>query len=158
MQRMIVTAAIASPLVFLGSVFPGALWLVAVLVVMMLLDYVSGMVRAWMTRTLSSRTGLIGIVKKLCYLILIAVALGVDYVVFSGALHLEEPPTVFALVVAAWLIINEALSVLENLAQIGVPVPKWLDTAIRHLLVSVDRSVDKPVESVEKEDEEDESE
>lgn len=147
MQKAAVIGGLASPIVFLAALCPGLLWLLAVLAVMMLLDYISGMIRAWVTRTLSSRTGLIGICKKVGYLILVAAALGVDYVITSGVLGMETPQMIFAVIVCAWLIINEALSVLENLLEIGVPVPAWLDAALRHLLKAVDRTVERPVEN-----------
>ena len=73
---------------------------------------------------LSSRIGVKGILKKLCYMAMVAVGAGVDYLL-RGALvqagidlHIE---LFCGLLVAIWLIINELISVMENLAAIGVP-------------------------------------
>ena len=55
-----------------------------VLAAVMVIDYMSGMLRAWGNDELSSKVGLKGIIKKLCYLILICVAGVVDWLIFSG--------------------------------------------------------------------------
>lgn len=52
---------------------------VLVLLCMMVIDYVTGMVKAYMTAQLSSRIGIKGILKKLCYMAMVAVGAGVDY-------------------------------------------------------------------------------
>ena len=96
---------------------------VLVLLCMMVIDYVTGMVKAYMTAQLSSRIGIKGILKKLCYMAMVAVGAGVDYLlrgalVQAGIVHIE---LFCGLLVAIWLIINELISVMENLAAIGVP-------------------------------------
>ncbi len=90
----------------------------------MLVDYVTGLVKAYMTAQLSSRIGLRGILKKLCYMAMVAVGAALDYLL-TGALaqagvdlHVEM---FCGLLVAVWLIVNELISILENLAVIGVP-------------------------------------
>lgn len=99
---------------------------VIILVCFMLADYISGMVKAWVKSTLSSRVGVQGIVKKLCYLLAVCAGAGVDFVlsaVGGEALPFESPA---ACMVAIWLIINELISILENLNSIGVPLPGFL--------------------------------
>lgn len=97
---------------------------VLVLLIMMVLDYATGMIKAYMTAQLSSRIGIKGILKKLCYMAMVAVGAGVDYLLRSAFvqagfdLHIE---LFCGLLVAIWLIINELISILENLAAIGVP-------------------------------------
>ena len=56
----------------------------AVLLLVMVADYVSGMAKAWSTGTLCSKIGLRGILKKLGYLVLVGVAGVVDWL-RSGA-------------------------------------------------------------------------
>ena len=58
---------------------------VLVLLCMMVIDYITGMVKAYMTAQLSSRIGVKGILKKLCYMAMVAVGAGVDYLL-RGAL------------------------------------------------------------------------
>ena len=58
---------------------------VLVLLCMMVIDYVTGMVKAYIFSQLSSRIGIKGILKKLCYMAMVAVGAGVDYLL-RGAL------------------------------------------------------------------------
>jgi hypothetical protein len=44
-------------------------------------DYLSGMAAAWVTKNLSSHTGIIGIIKKVCYLLVVVVGMVVDYII-----------------------------------------------------------------------------
>ena len=113
-----------------------------VLLGVMLLDYVTGMVKAYMTAQLSSRIGIKGILKKLCYMAMVAVGAGVDYLL-RGALvqagidlHIE---LFCGLLVAIWLIINELISVMENLAAIGVPGFPRLTKLLERLKNTVSR-------------------
>ena len=45
----------------------------------MVLDYLTGMTKAYIFSQLSSRIGVKGILKKLCYMAMVAVGAGVDY-------------------------------------------------------------------------------
>ena len=124
---------------------------VAMLLVVMVADYVTGMTKAWMKGEISSRTGIKGIVKKLCYLMLVAVAVVVDWVVFGtmNALGLAPEIAIFGLTVTVWLIINEIISLLENLSGIGVPLPEFFRKAVSKLKLNVEsKSVDTGKEDV----------
>ena len=114
---------------------------VMMLVAVMLGDYVSGMTKAWMKSEISSRVGLMGIIKKLCYLMLVAVAVVVDWVIFGTmrAIGLEFDLSIFGLTVTVWLIINEIISILENLSGIGVPLPEFFRKAVGKLRVNVEK-------------------
>ena len=56
-----------------------------VLLCVMVVDYVTGMAKAYMASQLSSRIGLRGILKKLCYMAMVAVGAALDYLL-TGAL------------------------------------------------------------------------
>lgn len=112
-----------------------------ILVIMMVIDYITGMVSAWINKDLSSREGIIGIVKKICYMALVAVAMGVDWLIYCGISAAKITAAYdmwFGLLVAIWLIINEMISVLENLSRIGVPMPLFLTKAVKKLKITVD--------------------
>ena len=116
-----------------------------VLVVVMLTDYVTGMVRAWLTKTFSSKKGIQGIVKKLLFLVLVSVGTAVDYLLTSARsrVGVEAPVTgVIALTVIVWLIINELISILENLGQAGVPIPAFLTKLVERLKVTTEKKAD----------------
>ncbi len=111
------------------------LWPVLLLIVAMAADYLSGMVKAWVTASLSSRVGIRGIVKKLCYLLAVVAGMGADWML-SMAGGGETAPSLacpLACMVALWLIVNELISILENLRDIGVPLPDFLLRAVQRL-------------------------
>lgn len=114
-----------------------------VLLVMMLTDYATGLIKAYVTAQISSRTGFRGILKKVCYMALVAVGAAVDYLL-SGALSgvgiTLQVPMFCALLVAVWLIINELISILENLSAIGVPGFPWLTKLLLRLKSSVENT------------------
>ena len=131
-QQTIISAAFAGLIYYLNMMaIP-----VIVLVCIMLIDYITGMISAWVNAELSSKKGIIGIVKKICYLFAIAAAMGVDWLIYSGMTQIGiqiDYTIFFGVLVTIWLIINEIISILENLAKIGVPLPKFLMTVIQRL-------------------------
>ena len=134
MIRSTASAVLAWISARLGILFPVLLLLTA----MMVVDYVTGMLaskREAMERPedpslgWSSRKGAKGIIKKVGYLCVIAVAMDVDYVIVNvaGSLGYEMPvKVVFGLMVAVWYLLKEMLSVIENAGRMGAPVPEWL--------------------------------
>lgn len=109
---------------------------VMILIVVMVIDYITGMISAWHLSKLSSQKGLFGIVKKICYLFAIAAAMGIDWLIYSGMgqIGIRLDYTVFfGVLVTIWFIINEIISILENLVKIGIPLPKFLVSVIKHL-------------------------
>lgn len=114
---------------------------VIILCMVMMIDYATGMISAWKNSELSSKKGILGIIKKVCYLAMICVGMGVDWLIYSGItqIGIEAEHTVFfGVLVTVWLIINELISILENLRNIGVPLPKFLVTIVKRLKVSVE--------------------
>jgi phage-related holin len=60
-------------------------------------------------------------------------------------------PFVVATIVAVWLVVNEIISILENLQDIGVNIPPFL----MPLMKNIKTKVEKTVEMEEEEDEDD---
>lgn len=108
----------------------------AVLLAVMVLDYISGISAAWITRQLSSRIGIMGIVKKVSYLLIVAVGMALDYLIamlgerFGADLH---GAYFVGLLVIIWLIINECISILENCDEMGLPVPAFVGALLKRL-------------------------
>lgn len=131
-QQTFISVALAGLLYYLNIMaIP-----VIVLVCIMLIDYITGMISAWVNAKLSSKKGIIGIVKKICYLFAIAAAMGIDWLIYSGMTQIGiqlDYTIFFGVLVTIWLIINEIISILENLAKIGVPLPKFLVNVIKRL-------------------------
>lgn len=93
------------------------------LIVAIALDYISGLIKAYNTKTLSSSIGFRGILKKIGILILVMLSVIVDRItVNNGGIRT---------LVVYYFVANEGLSILENLAQAGLPIPKKLKEALR---------------------------
>ena len=135
--------------VFVSAAFAGILYylgIVAVPIVMlifaMIIDYITGMSAAWYNSELSSKKGIKGIVKKVSYLALVVVAMIIDWLISQGLqqINLDLHYSVFfAVLVTVWLIINELISVLENLSRIGVPIPNFMKKLIDRLKTTVEK-------------------
>ena len=113
---------LAVPLIVLGTV--------------MVVDWFTGMAGASATGKLSSRVGVIGIIKKLCYLALVVVGGVIDYLINSALVSIGISLQInycFGMIITVWLIINELISILENLGEMGVPLPGFLTSMIKTL-------------------------
>lgn len=116
-----------------------------VLCVVMVIDYITGMISAWKNTELSSKKGLFGIVKKVCYVALVCVGMGVDWLIYSGMkqIGVDVNYTIFfGVLVTVWLVINELISILENLKNIGVPLPDFLLKVVNRLKVSTENRIE----------------
>ena len=94
-----------------------------------ILDYLTGTIKSKLNKTESSRKGLIGIIKKLCYWILIALAFLISFLLMQIGEKLNiniDFIMFFGWFTLACLIINEVRSILENLIDIGINVPSFL--------------------------------
>ena len=111
----------------------------------MLIDYITGLTSAYRNGELKSKTGLIGILKKVSYLVLVAVGGVVDYLICSGLATAGfdfDVTYCCGLIVCVWLIINELISILENLSELGTPIPKFLVNIVRRLKNTVENKTD----------------
>ncbi|MCT6925595.1 phage holin family protein [Metasolibacillus sp.] len=96
----------------------GGVKFVDLLLTLMALDIITGLFKAWKNRNLWSRKSLFGYARKLLVLIVIITANIIDQVLsLNGTLT-------FATVL--FYVANEALSITENMAQLGVLVPQNL--------------------------------
>ena len=142
MKENVIKTVFAVAAAGLAAYFKVILIPLAILVFVMICDYASGVVGAWITKSVSSREGIIGIVKKACYLLVVAVAMVADWLIHSAlaqaGITISDTKFLFGLIVIIWLIINELISILENMGEIGVPLPDFLINAIKKLKVSVD--------------------
>ena len=114
---------------------------VIVLIAVMLVDYGTGMLNAWLKNELNSRVGILGILKKISYFALIVVGMAVDYILNSAFVKININFNIgnyIGIIVVVWLIINEIISILENLSLIGIPLPKFLQKIVSHLKDNID--------------------
>ena len=130
--------------------------LVYILIGVMSIDYVTGLICGAMGKSKKTETGYLasheawkGLLKKGVILLVVLLANLLDIAVSKGA-----GITVEAVMGATclWFIASEGLSILENVASMGVPVPKIL---IRMLEIMREKG-DAPEEKKPEEDQKDE--
>jgi toxin secretion/phage lysis holin len=124
--------------------------LMSVLMVCMMVDFVTGMMASAILKMknpkskkhgLSSRRGMIGIFKKLSYLLAVGVGIMFDWLLHLTIEHFDMPfgnITFFGALVAVWYIINELMSIIENLDEMDARVPKWMKKVMIVLKKRVD--------------------
>ena len=93
------------------------------LVTLACLDYVCGLAAAWVKRRLSSDVGRRGIARKAGMFAIVALCNVIDQAGGLGG-------PVLRTMAVWWYIGNEALSIVENLAELGVPIPGRLRRAL----------------------------
>lgn len=131
------------------------MYVIIVLACAMAIDYITGMLASkseaidhpenpeygW-----NSRKGAKGIIKKVGYLCVIAVAMMVDYIILRVAAEIGmtiELKAFFGILVTIWYLLNEALSIIENAGRMGAPVPDWLKQYIAVLKNKIEQQGEK---------------
>lgn len=132
MMENIIKTVFAALVTLSTYLFGGADMLLIALVTVIVIDYATGIARAYMQAELSSKIGFKGIVKKLTYFALVAVAVIADNITGAGEL--------LRTAVIGFLIANEALSILENYAIVtGQKAPGILINVLNKLKDAGDR-------------------
>ena len=111
---------------WLGYFLGGMDGLMIALIVLMTLDYVSGVMCAIIDKKLSSAVGFKGVCKKVFILMLVGVAHIID-------LHVVGTGSALRGAVICFYMSNEGLSLLENAAHIGLPIPDKLRDILAQL-------------------------
>lgn len=111
-----VAGAIGAAIGFMFGEVNGLFW---ALIAFMALDYVTGVIVAVINKRLSSEVGFKGLAKKLLILVFVAVGHIVDTYILGGT------PAAMSAVMLFYLA-NEGISIIENAAALGLPVPKKL--------------------------------
>lgn len=99
---------------------------IQVLIVFMTLDYGTGVLHAYLIGQLSSEVGFKGLVKKCMILVVLIIGVMLDRMLRNGT-------WVFRTLVCYFYIANEGISLLENVANIGIPIPNKIRNALEQL-------------------------
>lgn len=99
---------------------------IQVLIVFMTLDYGTGVLHAYLIGQLSSEVGFKGLVKKCMILVVLIIGVMLDRMLGNGT-------WVFRTLVCYFYIANEGISLLENVANIGIPIPNKIRNALEQL-------------------------
>ena len=111
---------------WLGYFLGGMDGLMIALVIFMALDYITGLMCAVIDKKLSSAVGFKGICKKVLILMLVGVAHIVD-------LHVVGTGDALRSAVVCFYLSNESVSMLENAAHLGLPIPEKLKSVLAQL-------------------------
>ena len=95
------------------------------LLIIIVIDYVTGILSAIYNKKLNSKIGFKGIIKKFSYLFIIALSVIIDNV-------LGQTGTIRTLVIY-FFVANDGLSILENVAEMNIPLPKKLIDVLEQL-------------------------
>lgn len=97
-----------------------------VLVLFMILDYATGIAKACINKCLSSEIGFKGIIRKVLILVMVMIGVALDRYIGNGQ-------WIFRTLVCCYYIANEGLSIIENAAALGLPIPEKLKDALEQL-------------------------
>ena len=111
---------------WLGYFLGGCDGLLIALVAFVSIDYVTGVMCAISDKDLSSRVGFKGICRKILIFALVGVANLIDVQVIQTGSILRTAVIFFYLS-------NEGVSLLENAAHLGLPIPKKLKAVLEQL-------------------------
>ncbi|NLZ52822.1 MAG: phage holin family protein [Thermoanaerobacteraceae bacterium] len=105
-----------------------------ILVAFIIIDYLTGLIVAFINKAVDSRIGFRGIIKKTLILFALIVAVLLDRLIGNQ--------WTFRTVVCYFFIGNEGLSILENIGKCGVPLPKTLTDMLQQIKDSKGGNID----------------
>ena len=111
---------------WLGYFLGGCDGLFIALVMFVVMDYISGVMCAIADKNLSSEVGFKGICRKVLIFILMGIANILDVQVIGTG-------SVLRTAIIFFYISNEGVSLLENAAHLGLPVPEKLKVVLKQL-------------------------
>ncbi len=111
---------------WLGYFLGGWDGLIYALTIFVVIDYITGVMCAYNDHTLSSAVGFRGICKKVLIFLLVGIGHVLDTFILGEAAVLRSAIIFFFLA-------NEGLSITENAAHLGLPIPEALKEVLQNL-------------------------
>ena len=121
---------------WLGYFLGGCDGLLYALIAFVVIDYITGVMCAISDKTLSSEVGFKGICRKVLIFLLVGIGNIIDVQVLGS-------PGVLRTAVIFFYLSNEGVSLLENAAHLGLPVPDAIKTVLEQLHDRSDGKEDK---------------
>ena len=119
---------------------------IILLVLCNIIDYITGLAAVrYRKQQIISYTSIRGITKKVCMWILIIVGAIIDQLILYACAEIGfRIPFTFAIacVVAVWLICNEIISILENINDIGVPMPAFMNKVVQNIKSQIEEKTE----------------
>lgn len=140
-----VKAVLTMVFAFISAIFGVLAIPVMLLVGCNVLDYITGLMASkYRAQDINSYKSIRGIFKKVSMWLLVMVGAIIDEMLLytSTSIGWKSPVTfLIACVVALWLICNEIISILENIQDMGVKIPTFLQPLIKHIRSQVEEQV-----------------
>lgn len=115
----------ATLLTFISEFYSKVDYSLIVLISVILIDYITGLIKAYVNKELNSKIGFKGLLKKLGIFVIILLSFEIDKLILAnGAL---KSMTIF------YYVSIECLSILENFGKIGIPIPNFLKGKLKQL-------------------------
>ena len=105
-----------------------------ILVILIIMDYLTGVGLALKEKELNSEIGAKGLLKKAAIFVVIILAAQLDQVI-------NNPANLFRTAAGLFYIANEGISITENIGKIGVPLPAFIQKVLVQLKESNDEDV-----------------
>lgn len=105
--------------------------------IFMLCDIVTGLAKAYVQKNIISSKMRSGIIKKCGEMMIIVLTAVVVYSV-------QWSHRIIA-VVSVYMILMEIISIMENLDEIGVPIPKWIEKTINNVATDIDNGTSNAI-------------
>ena len=121
---------------WIGYFVGGCDGLLYALLAFVVIDYITGMMCAIADRKLSSEVGFKGICRKVLIFLLVGIANVLDVNVIGTG-------SVLRTAVIFFYISNEGVSLLENAAHLGLPVPDKMKAVLEQLHSKGDKEIEK---------------
>ncbi len=112
-----------------------------------LIDYATGLCAAKYRpkEEINSYKSIRGIAKKVCMWLLVVVGAFVDILIQYAVSCTNadiDIPFIVATTVAVWLVVNEIISILENMIDIGVAMPPFLMPVVKYIKRHVEETAE----------------
>lgn len=128
-----------------GKVLHMDAYLIAFVLLFITADFVTGMMKGKVNGDLNSKAMHRGIVRKGAEMLFLCVGFIADnflaYALSAYNVSFAEG-MVFSLFVGCYLILNETISIMENMVEMGVNVPEWLAKDLRAYKDKMDKNKD----------------
>ena len=95
------------------------------LLIVIVIDYLTGIASAIYNKELSSKVGFKGIIKKFCYLLVVALSVVIDNLLGQSGLIRS--------LVIYFFVANDGLSIIENMAEMNIKLPQKLIDALEQI-------------------------
>ena len=95
------------------------------LLIVIVIDYLTGIASAIYNKELSSKIGFKGIIKKFSYLLVVALSVVIDNLLGQSGL--------IRTLVIYFFVANDGLSIVENMAEMNIKLPKKLIDALEQI-------------------------